>query len=217
MNSTAETITELRPYLFRIAYNMTGIVEEAEDLVQDAFEKWFSRSGEEVKNPKAYLARLVVNSSIDRLEQLKRECETYTGTWLPEPYMVEENESTLPELDFGLLFLLERLNPAERAVFILRESFSEEYEAIVELTGLSPENCRQLLHRAKEKLHGRSTGTVDPSTQKQLVEAFLFALQMQDRSALENILRRDIEFHSDGGGKRAAALKSLLGKIGRAH
>lgn len=206
-----ESLSSLRPYLFKIAYSMTGVVEEAEDLVQDAFEKWLSRKNEEVQNPKAYLARMVVNSSLNRLEQLKRERETYKGTWLPEPYIVEENSSALPTLDFGLLFLLERLNPMERAVFIMRESFSETYDEIAELTGVSAENCRQLLHRAKEKLHKRSIHPVDPGTQKQFVEAFLVALQMQDRSALEKLLRRDIELYGDGGGKRSATLKPLFG------
>lgn len=210
MSVTAE-IVSLRPYLFTIAYSMTGIVEEAEDLVQDAFEKWLKRGGEEVKNPKAYLARILVNSSIDRLEELKRERETYTGTWLPEPYIVEDHDSSLPALDFGLMFLLERLNPAERAVFILRESFDEEYESIAELTGFTPENCRQLLHRAREKTHRRSTRPVDPEAQKKLVEAFLLAMQQQDRSVLENLLRQDIALYADGGGKRAASIRPLEG------
>ncbi len=33
-------ILNLRPYLFRIAYNMLGSIEEAEDVVQDVYEKW---------------------------------------------------------------------------------------------------------------------------------------------------------------------------------
>ncbi len=210
MSATADIIS-LRPYLFRIAYSMTGVVEEAEDLVQDAFEKWLKREGEEVKNPKAYLARIVVNSSIDRVEELKREREMYTGPWLPEPYIAEEQEPSLPALDFGLMFLLERLNPAERAVFILRESFDEAYESIAELTGFTPENCRQLLHRAHEKTQRRSTRPVDPEAQKKLVEAFLLAMQQQDRSLLENLLRQDIALYADGGGKRAASIRPLEG------
>jgi RNA polymerase sigma-70 factor, ECF subfamily len=207
MKLTAE-ILALRPYLFQITYNMLGVVEEAEDIVQDVFEKWISV--ENVKNPKAYLGRIAVNQSIDRLNEQKKLRESYTGPWLPEPYITLEPDSS-PTVEYGMLFLLERLNPVERAVFILRESFSEEYGSIAELTGLSIDNCRQLLHRAHEKLGRTRAVTVDPKKQRELTEAFLMALQRQDRSSLDELLRNDIELFSDGGGKRAAALKPLFG------
>lgn len=211
METQTGQLLQLRPYLFKIAYSMTGDAQEAEDLVQDVFETWLKANREDVANPKAYLARMIVNRSINRLEELKRIRESYTGTWLPEPYLTLENDPGLPTIDYGLLFLLERLNPVERAVFILRESFSEEYESIAAFTQLSEENCRQLLHRARQKLQQSKTKPVDPAQQKQLTEAFLFALHQQDRSALEKILRKDIELFADGGGKRAAALRPLFG------
>jgi RNA polymerase sigma-70 factor (ECF subfamily) len=207
MELTTE-ILSLRPYLFSIAYNMLGIVEDAEDIVQDAFEKWISVK--EAKVPKAYLGRMVVNQCIDRTGELKRQRESYTGTWLPEPYITMEADPA-PTLEYGLLFLLERLNPVERAVFILRESFSDDYSSIAEVMNLSADNCRQLLHRAHEKLGRTKTVTVDAAKQRALTEAFLFALQQQDRTALDELLRSDVELFSDGGGKRAAAIKPLFG------
>jgi RNA polymerase sigma-70 factor (ECF subfamily) len=207
MELTAE-ILALRPYLFSIAYNMLGIVEEAEDIVQDVYEKWISAA--QVKVPKAYLGRMAVNQSIDRLNELKKLRENYTGAWLPEPYITLEPDPS-PTVEYGLLFLLERLNPVERAVFILRESFSEEYSSIAELTGLSVENCRQLLHRAHEKLDRSKILPVDQVQQRALTEAFIMALQQQDRSSLDRLLRSDIELFGDGGGKRTAAIKPLFG------
>ncbi len=201
-------IYALRPYLFSISYNMLGMVEEAEDIVQDVFEKWMSAG--EIREPKAYLARIAVNQSINRLNELRKTRENYVGIWLPEPYITLEPEP-VPTLEYGMLFLLERLNPNERAVFILRESFSEEYQSIADITGLSPENCRQLLHRAYEKLGRSKPLQADPEKQRALTIAFLTALHGQDRSELDILLRRDIELYSDGGGKRAAALKSLFG------
>jgi len=119
-------ILALRPYLFSISYNMLGMVEEAEDIVQDVFEKWISAN--EVENPKGYLARIAVNQSINRLNELRKVRENYVGLWLPEPYITLEPEP-VPTIEYGMLFLLERLNPNERAVFILRESFSEAFLA----------------------------------------------------------------------------------------
>lgn len=201
-------ILNLHAYLFRIAYNMLGVVEEAEDIVQDVYEKWLS--AQRVREPKAYLGRMAVNSSINRLNELKKHRESYIGPWLPEPYITLDPDPS-PTIEYGLLFLLERLNPFERAVFILRESFLEEYTAIAELTGLSVDNCRQLLHRAHEKLGRFKNQTLEPASQRARTEAFLLALQHQDRQALDQLLKSDIELFSDGGGKRAAALKPLLG------
>lgn len=201
-------IFALRPYIFSISYNMLGMVEEAEDIVQDVFEKWMSIS--EVRDAKAYLARIAVNQSINRLNELRKIRENYVGMWLPEPYITLEPEP-VPTLEYGMLFLLERLNPNERAVFILRESFSEEYTSIADITGLSAENCRQLLHRAHEKLGRSKPLQVDPEKQRAFTIAFLTALHRQNRSELDHLLRKDIELYSDGGGKRAAALKALFG------
>lgn len=207
METTTEVL-QLRSYLFKIAYSMLGEIQEAEDIVQDIYEKWIAI--EDVKEPKAYLGRMVVNKSIKRLNERKAFRETYTGTWLPEPYITTEVPDS-PTIEYGLLFLLERLNPVERAVFILRESFTEEYSYIAALTGLSMDNCRQTLHRAYEKLGRNPKLQVDTVKHKALIEAFLFSMLNQDRSSLEQILRSDIELFSDGGGKRSAALKPLFG------
>lgn len=209
--STTQQLVELRPYLFKIAYNMLGTVEEADDIVQDVCEKWLKANHAGIDNAKAYLARMIVNQSINRLNELKTIRENYTGFWLPEPYVTLESNPEFPGIDYGLLMLMERLNPIERAVFILRESFSESYDSIADLTGQSPENCRQLLHRSHEKIKYTSVKPVPAEKHRALTEAFLSALYQQDRSALEEILRRDIELYSDGGGKKAAALKPLFG------
>lgn len=208
MELTAEIIA-LRPYLFHIAYNMLGVVADAEDIVHDTFEKWASIEG--VKQPKAYLGRMAVNQSIDRLRTLKKEQESYIGYWLPEPYITDDSDES-PTIEYGLLFLLERLNPVERAVFILRESFSEEYHYIADLIDTSVENCRQLLHRAHKKLSRKQFKRIDPTQHRSLIDAFLFSLQSEDRTRLEALLRSDVELFSDGGGKRNAALKPLFGQ-----
>lgn len=211
METATEQLITLRPYLFKIAYNMIGTVEEAEDIVQDVCEKWLKTNRPGVENTKAYLGRMVVNQSINRLNELKTIRENYTGFWLPEPYVTLEVNPEFPSIDYGLLMLLERLNPIERAVFILRESFSESYDTIADLTGQSQENCRQLLHRSHEKIQYTSMKPVNPEKHRALTEAFLSALYQQDRSVLEELLRQDIELYSDGGGKKAAALKPLFG------
>lgn len=189
---------------------MLGEVEEAEDIVQDVYEKWITT--ENVRTPKAYMGRMIVNKSIKRLNELKVLRETYTGTWLPEPYITFEATATdNPTIEYGLLFLLEKLNPVERAVFILRESFSADYSYIAELTGLSTDNCRQTLHRSYDKLGRNPHMQVDTLKYNNLLEAFLQSVLNKDRSSLEQVLRSDIELYGDGGGKRTTAIKPIFG------
>jgi RNA polymerase sigma-70 factor (ECF subfamily) len=210
-------IEALRPHLFAIAYQMTGDAQEAKDIVQDTYETWLSRP-RAVENPNAYLRKMTVNRSIDRLKALKTQREAYKGVWLPVPHVTPwEPPATAPGptgdvLSLGLLHLLEKLTPPERAVLILKESFACSYEEIAELCETSAQNCRQLLHRAKEKLERPATRfPVDEGQHRQLLEAFLLACQEENPERLARLLKADVVLYTDGGGKRAAALKPLTG------
>jgi RNA polymerase sigma-70 factor, ECF subfamily len=213
-----EEVIEQKSYFFKLAYNLLGEVQEAEDIVQDIWLKCLEMTGTNLQNPKNYVARMVVNRAIDRLKHLQKQRELYKGTWLPEPYC-ETNDLEINDnytADFALLFLMEKLNPYERAVFILREIFGLEYAEISEITDLKPENCRQILHRTKEKLPQAPTKYTPNIDQHQnLLSAFVQACAQQDLTKLTAILREDIVVYSDGGGKVSAALKPLAG-IGKA-
>lgn len=206
-------IFRYKSYLFTIAYNMIGDDALAEDLVQDTFVKWLESDTSHVKDMKSYLSRIIINKAIDRLDQEKRGREKYKGLWMPVPILSEsgsmEEEYTI---EYALLFLLEKLNPYERAVFVLKEVFSYSYEEISAFLEQSQENCRQLLHRAKEKVRApkkRQEAEVDQH--RELLEAFLIAYHQNEFKKLEELFRKDIVLYSDGGGKMAAALKPIHG------
>jgi RNA polymerase sigma-70 factor, ECF subfamily len=205
----------LRPYLLAVAYNMTGEVHEAEDIVQDAFEDLLKQSAGDIKSLKSYLTRIVINKSVDRITRLKKERENYPGVWLPEPYLTEsENDINADILPYAFIHLLENLNPVERAVTILREAFNYSYEEIADVCNVSVENCRQILHRAKPKLKSpvRSETTTSRETER-IMHAFLQASLDQDAGRLSSILKEDVQLYSDGGGKATAARKILEGII----
>ncbi len=209
-------IETLRPQLFSIAYHLTGDSQEAQDIVQDTYETWMGRP-RAVENVPAYLKKMTVNRSIDRLKALKAQREAYKGVWLPVPYVTpwEPDTTSAPPgdgLSLGLLHLLEKLNPPERAVFLLKEAFACSYEEIAELCETSAQNCRQLLHRAKEKLRlPAARFPVDEGQHRRLLEAFLVACQEENPERLAGLLKADVVMYTDGGGKRAAALKPLRG------
>jgi RNA polymerase sigma-70 factor (ECF subfamily) len=215
-NNTPGKLDVFRPQLLAIAYHMTGDYQEAKDIVQDSFETWISRP-RQVENAEAYLRKMTVNRSIDRLKALKTQREAYKGVWLPVPLIAEmnpepSNAQPADMLSLGVLHLLEKLNPLERAVLILKESFACPYEEIAMLCETSAQNCRQLLHRAKEKLQLPTVRyTVDEQQYRQLLEAFLVACREENPDKLARLLKEDIELYTDGGGKMPAALKPLKG------
>ena len=211
-----ENVHQHRPLLFSLAYHILGEVAEAEDVVQDTFETWFSKQPN-VQFPKAYLSRAVINRSIDRLEMLKKARETYKGIWLPVPIVSDnvagtQNEFAGDPLPYALLALLEKLNPIERAAFILREAFDFDYGEISDICNISEDNARQLVHRAQDKLQKpRIKYEASTEQQERLLQAFLQASATQDTTSLKSILHHDVIMYSDGGGKVAAAAIPLVG------
>jgi RNA polymerase sigma-70 factor, ECF subfamily len=110
----------------------------------------------------------------------------------------------------AFLVLLERLNPIERAVFLLREVFDYDYAAIAAAVGRTETNCRQILRRAREHVHA-ARPRFTPSARKQtdLLARFVQAATNGDLDGLVALLASDAELHTDGGGK-APALPNLV-------
>jgi RNA polymerase sigma-70 factor (ECF subfamily) len=208
-------IHQHRPLLFSLAYDILGDVHEAEDIVHDVFESWFLKQTE-VQFPKAYLSRAVVNKSIDRLETLKKSREAYKGPWLPVPMVSEipswEERQAGDPLPYALLIVLEKLNPVERAAFVLRHAFDFPYSEISQMCDLPEENVRQLVHRAQEKLQKpRVRYEASIEERQRLLNAFLDAAARNDASKLKEILHHDVVMYTDGGGKVSAAVVPVRG------
>jgi RNA polymerase sigma-70 factor (ECF subfamily) len=204
-----------RARLKRLAYRMLGSVSEAEDAVQDAWIRW-RRAGAEVQDPAAWLVRVVTRLCLDRLRAARAEREAYRGPWLPEPLiepMAQDPVERAEDVSVAFLLALERLSPLERAVFLLREAFEEDYAAIAETLGRSEAAVRQLAARAKVHVReARPRYAVDRAQAERLAEAFLAAAASGDPGGLSALLAKDAVLVSDGGGKRPAALRVLVGR-----
>src|SRR5579859_1978063 len=181
--------TELRGLMFSIAYQMTGLVTEAEDLVQEAFFRLerARQGGAVIESPKAYLAAATTRLAINYMHSARARRESYVGTWLPEPIVADLHES--PEqmaelsdsLSMAFLVLLESLSPVERAVFLLREVFGYSYEDIAEIVDKGEGNCRQIFGRARKHLdthQARYRATTEQS--ETLLRSFLAAARTGD-------------------------------------
>ncbi|MNW25443.1 ECF RNA polymerase sigma factor SigJ [compost metagenome] len=160
-----ELYSDYRKYAFAVAYRMLGTVTDAEDIVQDCFIELKVRSLADVRDFKAYIAKMIVNRSINRLNSARIQRETYVGAWLPEPLgEAVDSPEVLTErkdqLSYAFMVLLEQLRPDERAVFVLREAFQYPYKDIAETLDMTEGNCRQLYSRSRRRLQS-ATGNVE--------------------------------------------------------
>jgi RNA polymerase sigma-70 factor (ECF subfamily) len=210
---------ELRPLMFAVAYGMLGSVAEAEDIAQEAQLRML-REAETIRSPAAYAVTVTTRLAIDELRSARARREVYVGAWLPEPLVGVDPEGepsaraeAAERLSVALLVMLERLSPVERAVFLLREVFQYEYERIAEIVERSPENCRQILARARAHVRADQP-RFETSTQRRgaLVARFLAAARAGDLAGLEAVLTEDITFAGDGGGKVPALATAVSGR-----
>ena len=208
-----------------LAYRMLGDFDEAEDVVQEAYLRWQRSEQEAIRSPEAWLVTVVTRLAIDRLRRLDTERANYPGPWLPEPIAIEAsqlpssgpapNESTelASDLSIALLVLLESLRPEERAAFLLREVFGTGYDEIARILERSQDAVRQMVHRAKERVHaGRPRHVLSPGEHEQMLEQFRTALAADDAEGVLALLAPDVVLASDGGGRARAARKPLVGR-----
>ena len=203
-----------RPRLTRLAYRMLGSVSEAQDVVQDAWLRW-DKGGEGVADLEAWLVRVTSRLCIDRMRSAKSRREVYRGPWLPEPLIEELTEDPLEraeDVSVAFLLALERLSPLERAVFLLHDVFDADYAEVAQTLSRSESTVRQLASRARAHVQDkRPRYTVSQDEATRLATAFMTAAAQGDMSALTAVLTQDAVLITDGGGKRNAALRPMVG------
>jgi RNA polymerase sigma-70 factor (ECF subfamily) len=210
-SDAAAAFDPLRPRLLRIAYRMLGSVADAEDIVQEAFLRWFDTDRATVREPESYLRRIVTRLCLDQLKSARSRRETYVGPWLPEP-VVEAPEEEVDDITLPLMMALERLTPLERAAFLLHDVFDASFEEVAETIGREPAACRQLASRARSHIReARPRFPVAPERGIEVAAAFFKATRTGDMQELRSMLAADITVYADGGGKIQAALEPIAG------
>jgi RNA polymerase sigma-70 factor, ECF subfamily len=200
----AAVFDPLRPVLVRAAYRMLGSVADAEDVVQDAFLRWLDVDRTAVREPAAFLRRVVTRLCLDRLKSVRRERETYIGTWLPEP-VVESGEDEPDDITLPLLMALERLSPLERAAFLLHDVFGLHFDEVAATVARDPAACRQLASRARAHVRAnRPRYPVPKERGLQIAQAFFAASRNGETERLRALLAADVTVYADGGGKATA-------------
>jgi RNA polymerase sigma-70 factor (ECF subfamily) len=199
----ADAFESCRSDLLALAYRMLGDMARAEDMVQEAWLRW-SRHGEKVESPRAFLVTIVTRLCLNELDSARMRREESRADRLPEPVAIDDTSlqrlEEIEQVSMALLFCLQRLKPAERAVLLLHDVFDFDHAAIGALVGKSASACRKLLERARQSIaQERRTIAASQEEHQRMLRAFLAAARAGDAAALLELLASDAVMVSDGG------------------
>ncbi|MFI1380487.1 RNA polymerase sigma-70 factor [Embleya sp. NPDC020886] len=217
LDEAARDFLAARPQLFGVAYRVLGSTVEAEDILQETWVRWQNADRTHIVEPTAFLTTVTARLAINLAQSARARRESYVGSWLPEPI----NTGTDPQvgaeraeaLELAVLFLLEKLNPMERAAYVLREAFNYPYAQIAGILETSEVNARQLVSRGRKHLAAERREPVSTTDHRRLLEVFLAAAQRGDLAALEKVLAADVVSYTDGGGLRGASRIPVVGRL----
>lgn len=213
---STEAFAQHRSLLFTVAYEVLGSAADAEDVVQETWLRWDGVDAATVRDPRAYLVRIVTRQALNRLRTVSRRREEYTGSWLPEPIRtdpdVAEDAELVESVSMATLTVLETLGPVERVVFVLRQVFDVPHDEIAEALDKTPAAVRQIAHRAREHVHARRPRMpVTGAEHARVVDRFLAAMRGGDVAALLEVLAPDVVLVADSGGVVPAARTPVEG------
>lgn len=220
--AAVDVVEAERPRLLRLAFGMVGTWGDAEDVVQQTYERWYRLSPTEraaVQRPGAWLRTAASRLCLNHLGSARVRRERYVGPWLPEPIPVHRrpdlgplDHATLNEtVDMALLVVLETLTPAQRVTYVLHEVFGVPYTEIAKALGRTPEATRQLATAARRHLRDLRSRPADPAEHARLVAAFRRACEHGDLEALIRVLDPQVTSISDGGGMGGVARRPITG------
>jgi RNA polymerase sigma factor (sigma-70 family) len=215
--------------LTNLAYRLLGSLDDAEDVVQETFARWYAMAPQQrdaIGSPGGWLNRVASRICLDVLGSARVRRERYVGEWLPEPLRdpAEWSEGrpagasdpadqvTLDEsVGMAFLVVLESMTPAERVAFILHDVFGYLFAEVAGIMERSPGACRQLASSARNRLRGLQVSRAPTEHHAGIVRAWRHAWQAGDIGALIGLLAPDATATGDGGGRSNAELRPIVG------
>ena len=194
--------SEHRAYLVDLAFRMTGNIQDAEDVVQEAFSRLLDRDLATIDDARGWLVVVVSRICLDQLRSARKRRETgapptedsatvATAAPLPDP----ADRVTLDDsIRMALLVVLQQLTPAERAVFVLHDVFQFSFDAVASIVERTPAACRQIASRARHRIEsetGPQRFDPDLAEQQRVAQGFITVCAGGDLDALLALLDSD--------------------------
>jgi RNA polymerase sigma-70 factor (ECF subfamily) len=200
-----------RTHLRAVAYRMLGSLAEADDAVQDAWERVDRAGADDVDDLKAWLTTVVARVCLNVLRSRNTHREEPLDAYIPDP-IVSPADGTDPEeevlladsVGLALQIVIDTLGPAERVAFVLHDMFHVSFDEVAAMLGRSPEATRQLASRARRRIKGAGVPTPerDLGRQRAVVDAFFAAGRAGDFDTLVALLDPDVVGRADFGPSR---------------
>ncbi|TMR89791.1 RNA polymerase sigma factor SigJ [Nonomuraea basaltis] len=228
--TTDDPIMGERRQLINLAYRLLGSLADAEDVVQEAYARWYAMSQQQkeaIASPGAWLTTVAGRICLDLLGSARARRERYVGEWIPEPLpeptewisgrsggasLDPADRVTLDEsVNMAFLVVLESMTPAERVAFILHDVFRYSFAEVAEIVGRTPAACRQLASSARRRIDASRASVAPAALRGGIVRDFKQAWEANDIGALVGLLDPDATMIADGGGVVSAVLRPIEG------
>ncbi|AXB41667.1 RNA polymerase sigma factor SigJ [Amycolatopsis albispora] len=208
MTTTTDPGLSERHQLVNVAYRLLGSLAEAEDVVQEAYARWYALPAAQraaIEAPGGWLTKVAARLCLNLLGSARVRRERYVGDWLPEPLPEPGGDPAdrvaLDEsVTMAFLVVLDSMTPAERVAFVLHDVFRYPFTEVAEILGRSPAACRQLATSARRRV--RTARKPAPAArQAEVVRKFKRAWEAGDIGALVGLLDPGVTAVGDGGGR----------------
>jgi len=188
-----------RTYLVDLAFRMLGNIQDAEDVVQEAFGRLLARDLTTIDDARGWLIVVVSRICLDQLRSARKRRET--GVPLTDTDATVATAATPPDpadrvtlddsIQMALLVVLQQLTPAERAVFVLHDVFQLSFDAVGSIVERTPAACRQIASRARRRIESESgTNRFEPALaeQQKVAQRFIAVCAGGDLEGLLELL-----------------------------
>lgn len=144
------------PLIVRVVYKITGDMDTAEELCQEAFIRYYERRHKipDADQAKYWLIRVAKNLALNHQKRKGREYKAYERSFF-EPKHVDDSAETglmKEESHEAVRDALNRLPENLKVVLILKEYGELSYREISSILNISEGNVKVRAYRAREKL-----------------------------------------------------------------
>lgn len=217
MTTAVDDFEALRPHLLAVAYRLTGMFADAEDIVQDAWLRFDAAERDEIIDLRAWLTTVVSRLGLDRLRSAPRRRETYVGEWLPEPVVTGMDQAEPlsavvagEDARFAAMVVLERLTPDQRVAFVLHDGFAVPFGEVAAVLHTSEAAARQLASRARRAVAADPPPEPDPR-HAETVGTLMAAMAAGDLDAVVALLHPEVTFTGDANRRAPTAVRTIHG------
>lgn len=159
LGSFTKVVDQVSPFVFSVAFRLTGDEETARDIVQETMVTVWQKINR-INTPesfKTWLYRITTNKCYDLLRKRKRSPELRIGEneWRLLSQLISEEEDSMIENEEAAIIikiLTDRLSSMQKSVFVLSELEGMSADEISKVTGILKTRVKANLYYARKKI-----------------------------------------------------------------